>query len=204
MTKLLLALLPSALLFCSPVQGGGLRQSPKSTVMDTNTDQQRVHNFVPLDCNQQFTKNTTWTDFFGSDQIRYNRVLTIPCGVQVEMDFDGPRLLLRKGLEIQGKLTFPENPDQSLTILAPHIAIYGELEILATSKPVDGQFMYKFEMIGHDDHYLKPMGENVGACTGNQCNVGKKVIAVAGGKLNGTENYYYCRLFFIEAVLYSV
>jgi hypothetical protein len=157
--------------------------------MDANTDQQRVRNFVSLDCNQQFTKNTTWTDFFGSsaDQIQYNQVLTIPCGVQVEMDFDAPRLLLQKGLEIQGKLTLPENPEQSLTIVAPHIAVHGELEILATSKPVDGDFMYKFEMIGRDDHYLKPVGENVGACTGNQCNVGKNVIVVAGGKLNGTD-----------------
>jgi len=56
----------------------------------------------------------------------------------------------------------------------------------ATNKAVDGRFAYKLELTGENDTHLQPIDNNYGVCQIEaKCNVGKKVIAVAGGKING-------------------
>jgi hypothetical protein len=97
------------------------------------------------------------------------------------MDMQGGKLTLQQGIDIVGKLVFPDG--YKLDLSASIISIQGELEIQAT-KPVDGVPNIKFTMIGNFDKTFTPVGENARACNGaSSCSVGKKVIVVAGGKV---------------------
>ena len=101
------------------------------------------------------------------------------------MDFEtGLTVDFRGGLDIQGKLIFPEpiNPRYKLRVRAPGIVVQGELEMLAT-KPVDGRENYRFAMIEDEGFFFTPADNNSGMCRGN-CTGGKRSITVAGGKLN--------------------
>jgi hypothetical protein len=139
--------------------------------------------FVPLGCNMNVNSApcTSWTDIFGTDDVKTDRI-TIPCGKCIEMDFTGPTLELLGGLDIHGKLVFPD--EYKLSITTTLIAVQGQLDIEA-SKPVDGEPSIKFTLVGEDDQSFTPIKENASACNnGQDCNAGKKGIVVAGGKVN--------------------
>ena len=126
-----------------------------------------------------------WSKHFGMDSI-HTAPITIPCGKCIEMDYSGDLLVLEKGIVIHGKLVFPEsNNRKPLTIQTPHIIVQGELHMHASNKAVDGHFAYKFELNGNNETQLQPIEENHDVCQEIKCNVGKKVITVAGGKING-------------------
>jgi len=147
-----------------------------------------VMDFVPLLCNHALdaTPCKMWSQHFGMDSI-HTALITIPCGSCIEMDYPGDLLVFEQGIDIQGKLVFPEsNSSKALTIQTPHVIVQGELHMHATNKAVDGHFAYKLELIGDNDTQLQPIDNNDGVCQeARKCNVGKKVIAVAGGKING-------------------
>ena len=98
------------------------------------------------------------------------------------MDVPGGSLALYAGLEVIGKLVFPDG--YKLNLSANIVIVQGELEMTAT-KAVDGTPNIKVTLIGNIDHTITPVGENAKACNGSaQCPAGKKSFIVAGGKVN--------------------
>jgi G8 domain len=147
-----------------------------------------VDNFVPLSCNTNLKACVGWTVYFGTDAVQNNR-LVVRCGDCVTMDFAGPSVTLNDGIDINGKLIFPEN--YSVTLYTAGIVVQGELEMQSKRAPISGTPQIQFIMIGvNDDRSFVPVGENAAACgrlalANNSCLVGKKSITVAGGKMNG-------------------
>ena len=139
--------------------------------------------FAPLACNAELPDApcpTTWSSLFGSDSSHSERI-TIPCGECVTMDHTGDTLTLDDGLDIQGKLIFPD--DYSLHVFSPMIVVQGELVMTAT-KPVNGEPSITFTMTGQTANTFEPIGDNINVCGGGDCNIGKKSITVAGGKVD--------------------
>lgn len=97
------------------------------------------------------------------------------------MNHPGPTLTLQDGIDVQGKLVFPNN--YKLVVNTPLLVIQGELEI-TSAKPVDGVPSIKFVLTGGNEQSFTPIGQNANACGGGKCSVGKKSFTVAGGKLN--------------------
>jgi len=139
--------------------------------------------FAPLACNANLTDApcpTTWSSLFGPESSHSGRI-TIPCGQCVTMNHMGDTLNLDGGLDIQGKLIFPNG--YSLHVISPMIVVQGELEMTAT-KPVDGVPSITFTMTGQTTNTFKPIRENINVCGGGDCDIGKKSITVAGGKVD--------------------
>jgi G8 domain len=139
--------------------------------------------FVPLACNANIATAscTSWTSIFGIATSFSQRVV-IECGQCVTMDVNGGSLELLGGLDVIGKLVFPDN--YKLNLSSTLIAVQGELEMTAT-KTVDGIPNIKFTMVGNVDRSFTPIEANTRACNGAAtCNAGKKGIIVAGGKVN--------------------
>jgi len=139
--------------------------------------------FVPLQCNSAIDSvvcTMTWSSLFGVGDTQ-SELITIPCGECVTMDHEGDTLTFEKGLDIQGKLVFPNN--YSLHVISPMIVVQGHLEMTAT-KPVNGVPSIIFTMTGQTANTFVPIGNNENACGGTDCNIGKKSITVAGGKVD--------------------
>ena len=99
------------------------------------------------------------------------------------MDLSAPNLDLLGGLDIQGKLVFPDR--YKLTLKAPYVRVQGELQMTSTKIP-NGEPDVKIVLTGTDEELTKfiPADSNSEACADDDCSVGKKPIVVAGGKLN--------------------
>jgi G8 domain len=140
----------------------------------------------PLTCNARISaaRCSTWTSVFGTRGSYATRVV-IPCGQCITMDYAGGNLALLGGLEVNGKLVFPDGYKLNLTSIA--VVVQGELQ-MTSSKPVDGVADVKFTMIGtNTSTAFTPIDVNTRACKGaTTCSVGKKAIAVAGGKVTRT------------------
>jgi hypothetical protein len=146
-----------------------------------------VRDFKPLSCNSNLSRNpctTTWSSQFGTSNSHTTRIV-IPCGKCVVMDHAGVVLDLKGGIDIMGKLVFPN--DYRLSITVTTVIVQGELQMTA-SKQVDGVPNIKFTMVGiNNDLTFTPIDVNANACRGiSTCTVGKKSIVVAGGKLTST------------------
>ena len=137
-------------------------------------------NFVPLACNNNFSSCVSWSTKFGTSSTKVKRVV-INCGECITMDHPGPVLTLLDGLDIRGKLIFPDN--YQLEMRSTLIIVQGVLEMQST-KPVNGVPSVKFFMTGDTDQFFIPINENTNVCNGGACIAGKKAIVVAGGKVN--------------------
>ena len=163
------------------VHGAQLRSKNEATVRNLQVD--GMKDFVPLACNANIATAScnSWTSVFGTST-SFSQRLVIPCGQCVIMDVVGETLALLGGLDVIGKLVFPDG--YKLNLSAPVIAVQGELEMIAT-KQVDGTPNIKITMIGNVDQAFTPIDINAKACNGAvTCNAGKKGIIVAGGKVN--------------------
>jgi len=144
---------------------------------------EEIRDFVPLGCNANIGTAVceSWTSKFGTNDEHSNRI-TIDCGQCITMDHGGETLSLLDGLEIYGKLVFPDG--YKLEVETTMLSVQGELEMTAL-KPVDGSPQVIFTMIGDDDETFTPIGENIEACDGERmCSTGKRGIVVAGGRVN--------------------
>ena len=142
-----------------------------------------ISNFAPLSCNANLasTPCDSWTAAYGTHSSNLN-ILTIPCGLCIVMDYQGAELTLNGGLDIIGKLVFPDNYKLHLNI--PLIIVQGELHMTAT-KPVDGVPNIRFTMIGEITQTFLPHSDNMNVCgIAALCTAGKKAIVVAGGKVS--------------------
>ena len=145
---------------------------------------QAAVDFVPLSCNANVASAScaTWTSRFGSGATLASRVV-IPCGQCITMNHPGPTLTLQGGIDIQGKLVFP-NSKVNLVVNTPVVIVQGLLDMRAT-KPVDGMPLIRFVLTGENEQTFTPIGSNANACGGGKCSVGKKSFTVAGGRLSG-------------------
>ena len=106
--------------------------------------------------------------------------LVIECGTCVYVDTtDGSQLDLPNGLRIEGKLYFP--PESSTTIRTIFVMVLG---ILKMDNPLVGNEI-RFSLYGEDDIFFTADPEKQSPMTSaceNGCKIGKKAIAVVGGK----------------------
>jgi G8 domain len=155
-----------------------------------------TNDFVPLSCNSQLSTApcVSWVTTFGTGS-SFTGLVQIDCGTCVLMDHSGPSLSFLSGLDIIGKLVFPNTATYKLTIYATSITVQGELDLQSTLTPVTGTPNIHIIMMGQSDtQVFRPVGENAGACPtddlfGN-CRIGRKAITVAGGKVTCTS--FYC------------
>jgi len=158
--------------------------------------------FVPLDCNaglkiEDTAPCVTWSSLFGSSG-SFSERIEIPCGQCVMMDYSGDILTLNGGIDVQGKLVFPDN-NKPLEVVTPMIAVQGQLKMTST-KPVDGKPLIKFTMIGQDIMNFTPIGTNANKCNGSEdCAAGKKAIVVAGGQVDSKSSAHVARCRFAKA-----
>jgi len=146
-----------------------------------------MRDFVTLSntCNQGIESATcrSWAAEFGVTSVHNTRI-TVPCGYCFIMDHAGETLTFNKGLDIHGKLVFPNQNGYKLEVIATVIAVQGMLKIEST-KQVTGVEAYKFTMIGNDDNEFTPIDVNAKNCKGEvTCGTGKKAIVVAGGHID--------------------
>jgi len=140
--------------------------------------------FVPLSCNDNLDSVTCtpWSASpFGLGSTHSDRVV-VACGTCLVMDHADSTLTFEDGIDIQGKLVFPDGFE--LHVISTMIAVQGEL-MMTSTKPVDGNELIRFTMIGQNTNSFTTIDENAGKCSGGDvCDVGKKVIVVAGGKVS--------------------
>ena len=163
------------------VYSAAIRGESDETTRNLQVD--GMKDFVPLICNANLASEpcTSWTSLFGN-AISFSERIAIPCGQCITMDVVGGTLDLLGGLDVMGKLVFPDGYQLHLT--SPIIAVQGELVMTAT-KTVDGIPNIKLTMIGDVSRSFTPIEINANACNGvATCNAGKKGIIVAGGRLN--------------------
>jgi hypothetical protein len=164
---------------------GSIRGSNSFIKRQSGSSVRKLHveDFSPLDCNEDLDTAPCqpWTERFGTEATKSERVV-IECGECVEMDFSEPELTLVNGIDIQGKLIFRNGYE--LTLQTPMIAVQGVLQMTST-KPIDGVTSVRFIMTGETDNSFVPIDNNEENCMGGPCQVGKKAIVVAGGRVRG-------------------
>jgi hypothetical protein len=104
------------------------------------------------------------------------------------MDLPDDSLILTFGLNVEGKLVFPDG--YRITIETPYIVVQGELEMSST-RATSGEEDVKIIMIekegvggGIGDVYFTPHPENEDECPEGGCKIGTRPIAVLGGILD--------------------
>jgi len=146
--------------------------------------------FTPLPCNAALTTadcTTTLSSILSSSPSSP----LIPCGTCAVADLNGSTLSAPNGLDIEGMLYFP--PSASGILEAAHIIVQGVLKIdppaptsiFQSQGRTNGQV--KILLNGPDsDVHMTPHVHNAAACmmSGGSCNVGKRPIVVAGGRLD--------------------
>lgn len=146
-----------------------------------------IEDFVPLSCNANLgtTNCQSWMSIYGRS-VRYQQRVTIPCGVCILMDHPEPTVTFLQGIEIIGKIVFPDK--YKIIIQTSVVVVQGELIIKSKSQRIDGRPNIKFIFTGETNQTFVPVENNINACGGKDipCNVGKKAIVVAGGTIQGT------------------
>lgn len=184
--RLVTVVLPTLLLALGQTSAQ-LRANPRDDAgKDESQALERVleepDDFRPLACNAGLSSApcNSWTSMF-SGAMSHTSEIVIPCGECVTMDYSGA-LNLAQGLDIQGKLVFPDGA--KVTLRTPYVRIQGELHMFSSKAP-NGQEQVKFVIDGIDQTVTSfiPADSNRDACGGFACTAGKKPIVVAGGKL---------------------
>ena len=160
-----------------------------------STTSANVGHFSPLSCNA----NLTVADCDGTlmlssilqehiSSLSSNTTIApspaiIPCGVCATVDINSatnPILTAPHGIDIQGMLYVP--PTTVGTLETTHLIIQGILKIDPHSE------IFTIKLIGDGNNvFMTPHEENLSACESNldgKCNLGKRPIAVLGGKLD--------------------
>jgi G8 domain len=142
-----------------------------------------MRDFVTLSCNVNLATAfcASWSSTFGTSS-SHSSLITIPCGKCVTMDHAAADLQLKAGIDIIGKLVFPDG--YKLNLQSSLIVVQGELQMTST-KQVTGAPDVRLTMIGSGATLtFTPAGNNVNACKNvATCTAGKKAIIVAGGKV---------------------
>lgn len=154
--------------------------TPNAPIQQQEQQQQRElmpgHNmFGHLSCNDSFQACEPWSAQ-GYDPA--SGTVVIPCGKCITMDASEDLLSLPNGLNIEGKLVFPDG--YKIIIETPYIVVQGELEMTstrATSGQEDVQIIMTSLPEG-EDVYFTPHGGM------DSKKLGTRPVAVMGGLLN--------------------
>ena len=202
------ALLSSTTYHVSATSSRSLRASaPKSTQDEADTRElmgDNIDNFTPLPCNDNLTlQNCDGTillsTLIATSLSEANAVMSsinatsyppnmetiIPCGVCAIADITNRQVLSAPtGIDVQGMLYFPSSTHGTLE--TSHLLVQGILKIDPPDVSETGRVTIK--LIGDDtDIYLNPHSHNAMACdrfVDGKCPMGKRPIAVAGGRLD--------------------
>ena len=139
------------------------------------------------DCVSMVQSCQPWSSVIGSTN--QTEKVTIPCEVCVTMEefTNGEVIDLQGGLDIEGILRLPDGT--KLTMRTPFIFVQGELYMEALKK-IDGNVSIKVIMTGTDDVFFIPHVRNKVKIPVYRRDpllgypFGKKVILVAGGKID--------------------
>lgn len=143
--------------------------------------------FAPLQCNNEISTCKEWNEM----NFDLNAKIVIPCGECVIVGCSITSIDAIMGIDVQGKLVFKDYSNEcgripssvpQVTLTAPFVHVQGELE-MRSSRATSGTPDVKFIITGMQDTPLVPHPENAAACPQGTCTVGKKAIAIAGGKL---------------------
>lgn len=136
---------------------------------------------TPLACNEGIEDRSCAASFRSliDDSLNeQNGLLVIPCGECFILDYeDGSQITLPDGLSIEGKLYIPSTA--SFTLRTKFVWVAGILEI---ETPDDGK-QVKFSLYGDELQTYTAINPESTLCSGG-CNMGSKVIAVVGGRLD--------------------
>jgi hypothetical protein len=146
--------------------------------------------FVPLSCNANMekVKCDSWSDRFGM-RTTFKDPIILPCGECILLDqtISGSTLTFEDGIDIRGKLVILEGT--TINIRTPMIVVQGELQMYSAKKAVNGIPSIHILLTGQNIRQAyTAIDENSNKCNDdgtNICEVGKKSITVAGGKING-------------------
>jgi len=154
--------------------------------------------FTPLPCNAALRIEDCDGTTALSSILLASSFPKIPCGTCAIADLiNGETLSSPNGLDIEGMLYFP--PSASGILEVAHIIVQGILKIDPPTPLNDAQGrtngQVKIRLNGPDsDVYMTPHDHNAAACdmsddmnggmSGGSCNVGKRPIVVAGGRLD--------------------
>ena len=158
--------------------GVGARLSPNGIPFG----EMATGDFPPLECNENI--DDVICEQWSSMDFDLGFMVDIPCGTCVTFDLpEGSFVELPSGLNVEGKLVFP--PNTKATIETPFIFVQGVLEAssdqIISTENIDG---LNFVMTGTEDHPFFPHSQNSVSCDNAFCNVGKKPVIVAGGRLD--------------------
>eukprot|EP00521_Asterionellopsis_glacialis_P016306 CAMPEP_0195299728 /NCGR_PEP_ID=MMETSP0707-20130614/26077_1 /TAXON_ID=33640 /ORGANISM="Asterionellopsis glacialis, Strain CCMP134" /LENGTH=207 /DNA_ID=CAMNT_0040362207 /DNA_START=307 /DNA_END=926 /DNA_ORIENTATION=+ len=167
---------------------GGLRLRRRDSPLNARVLSTEHSMFRPLMCNEFLSVSDcipTSLNYIGTlstllDSTPEDTQPVIPCGKCVVVDAtDGSEISLPKGLNIEGMLHFPTTA--SLTLEATHVVVQG---VLKMDPPALGNKV-RIRMVGSEEQIFHPHDDNSMLCDSTDgCNVGKKAIVVAGGRLD--------------------
>ncbi len=188
--------------------GGGLRASAHERESTSSSSQRDLmeesDNFTPLPCNTNLTVDdcdgsSLLSSIIAAATLEAEAVMnatnatsypqgmeaTIPCGTCAIADLSGGSTLTAlTGIDVQGMLYFP--PSTHGTLETAHMFVQGVLQIDPPDNAEADRVTIK--LIGpNEDVFLTPHPHNTIACskyTNGKCPVGKRPIAVAGGRLD--------------------
>ncbi len=144
---------------------------------------QSVNKFESLldaPCNKDLASDPCTTTF--SSLVQIDSPTIIPCGTCAVVDSNLEESLTLLGLNIEGKLVFPNN--RKITIKTPFVYVQGQLDISADAVVSPDNLAVSFILTGSIDQMFTPHAYNSNACNGRSCAVGKKPFLVAGGRIN--------------------
>lgn len=162
------------------LRGGVLKSSGRELSMDHK-------NFSPLTCNADpapveeacATSSVTLSSIHAASTAA-GTTAHIPCGTCATVDtVDGSTLAFPRGINVEGMLHFPSSAN--VVVETTHVFVQGVLKMDAP----EGDNEVRIKMVGTENQFLVPHSENSMACDATTgCNVGKKAIVVAGGRLD--------------------
>jgi len=133
--------------------------------------------FLPQSCNSGLDTADCSTTLSSLVNVSAGAEIVIECGKCVSVDYtSGEAVNISLGINVIGKLYFPSTAN--LVLRTQYLFIQGELVI----DPPQNQV--KILLFGTNNQTLIPHGDNVGLCGSNGCDMARKPIVVAGGKVD--------------------
>jgi len=144
-----------------------------------------IGSFQPLTCNALLDTVTDCSSTVSSMDL--SSVITIPCGECWTWDLTGEQTL--KGLDIEGKLIFPDN--HVVNITTPYVFVQGELVIPNSQSTIEpGNVGVSITLVtkssGADITFRPSQDPNRNVCEefdSKRCNLGKMPFLIAGGRV---------------------
>lgn len=141
------------------------------------TSQQKI--FLPQRCNSGLDAANCTTPLSSLVKVNSGAEIVVDCGMCVTVDYvNGENVTLPLGINIIGKLHFPSTAN--LVLRTQHIFVQGELVI----DPPSEMNVVRVLLFGTTNQSFIPHGENAILCETLGCDMSRKPIVVAGGRVD--------------------